>query len=521
MTVSPTFVHAIITIGFGAIAGGVTNAVAIWMLFHPHEPRGVGPFRIQGAIPKNHARLAKTIGRTVGNRLLTPEDLARQFASSGLREAFHAAIRDFVQRTLETERGALRTELSPALVAEIESALAHVGPALADRLAQFAATPEFRDLVDRLAARLRESVGDRPVATLLTEARRDALRSHVQQWVADAAQSAHLERTVHDWMRRQLVRAADDRTPLLERLPPGLVAAVERAIAGYLPVALERLAGVLRDPGARARIERALHDLFRRFLKDLMLHERIVARLVVTERTIARMLDNLGRDGVEELGRTLDEPEMRDEIARSVNDAVVSFLQRPLAAHVEALGPERSEGLAQSATGYVVALLRDPGTQAYAVERLDRALAGAERWTWTEILDRLPPERAAGWLADGLQSERARGWIADGTAAALGALLDRPIGRPVDRLGPDAAERITRHLEPALWGWTQRQVPAIVAKLDIPAIVEEKVLGFSLERMEQIVRQTTQRELDLIVRLGYLLGAFVGAIAFGVGLFFS
>ena len=91
----------------------------------------------------------------------------------------------------------------------------------------------------------------------------------------------------------------------------------------------------------------------------------------------------------------------------------------------------------------------------------------------------------------------------------------------MDRLGPDAAERITRHLEPALWGWTQRQVPAIVAKLDIPAIVEEKVLGFSLERMEQIVRQTTQRELDLIVRLGYVLGAFVGAIAFGVGLFFS
>ena len=24
---------------FGALAGGLTNAIAIWMLFHPYEPR--------------------------------------------------------------------------------------------------------------------------------------------------------------------------------------------------------------------------------------------------------------------------------------------------------------------------------------------------------------------------------------------------------------------------------------------------------------------------------------------------
>jgi uncharacterized membrane protein YheB (UPF0754 family) len=34
--------------------------------------------------------------------------------------------------------------------------------------------------------------------------------------------------------------------------------------------------------------------------------------------------------------------------------------------------------------------------------------------------------------------------------------------------------------------------------------------------MEEIVRNVTQRELDLIVKLGYVLGAMVGAIAFGI-----
>jgi uncharacterized membrane protein YheB (UPF0754 family) len=47
-------------------------------------------------------------------------------------------------------------------------------------------------------------------------------------------------------------------------------------------------------------------------------------------------------------------------------------------------------------------------------------------------------------------------------------------------------------------------------------MVEQKVLGFSTQRMEEIVRNVTQRELDLIVRLGYVLGGLVGVIAFGV-----
>jgi uncharacterized membrane protein YheB (UPF0754 family) len=47
-------------------------------------------------------------------------------------------------------------------------------------------------------------------------------------------------------------------------------------------------------------------------------------------------------------------------------------------------------------------------------------------------------------------------------------------------------------------------------------MVEQKVLGFSTQRMEEIVRGVTQRELNLIVRLGYVLGGVVGVVAFGV-----
>ncbi|MEJ2240043.1 MAG: DUF445 family protein, partial [Gemmatimonadales bacterium] len=131
----------------------------------------------------------------------------------------------------------------------------------------------------------------------------------------------------------------------------------------------------------------------------------------------------------------------------------------------------------------------------------------------------IPPEQAADWLVHTMRDPKVRTWVADGIRMAFVALLDRPIGRPANWLPDGSVTRIVSGLSPALWDWTQRQVPIVVEKVDVQTMVEEKVLGFSLERIEEIIRRTTQRELDLIVRLGYVLGAVVGTAAYVVSLF--
>jgi uncharacterized membrane protein YheB (UPF0754 family) len=513
-----SFLRAAVTVVFGALAGGLTNAVAISMLFHPYEPRGVWRFKFHGAIPKNKPRLAKTIGRTVGQRLITVEDLAEQLSAPGMREAFDSAVQHFVNAMLQTERGSLREELPQGLLQELENAVDAIGMSVGDAVAEYVASDAFPQTAERLLTKAHEEFADRPVGEVLTAARQGAIRERVEQWVSDAVESGELDSTIRDWLGRQFDKLASDKTPLLDRLPKDLVAVVEREMAGYLPIALDRLAAVLANPDARGRIQRALHELFQRFVRELLLHERIVARLMVTERTISKALDNFERDGVEQLAGLLDEPEMRTQVARSINDAVVNFLQRPLAEHCERLGPDRLEGLKNTATTYITAALRDPTTRAHAIERLDHALQSAERRTWGELLHHLPPERAAGWIADVARTPQLRTWVADGTGTALRSLLDRPIGRPADWLPAGQVDRITAELSPALWGWIQQQIPEIVSRVDVQSMVEEKVLSFSLKRIEEIVRATSQRELDVIIRLGYVLGAIVGAAAYGVSL---
>src|SRR5260221_1527163 len=196
--------QGVITVIAGAVSGYITNAVAVWMLFHPYEPKGIGPFKIQGAIPKNRERLARSLGKTVSERLLPEDDLARQLAAPGLREAFDKAIAGFLDHLMNTPRGSLRAELPPAVTAELERALEPLADGLARHLAEYVSGPAFDATLEKHVA--------------------------LERRVADGVARPELERAVREFLASQRARLLRDEQPLIERLPRGLMTAIEQAV---------------------------------------------------------------------------------------------------------------------------------------------------------------------------------------------------------------------------------------------------------------------------------------------------
>ncbi len=519
--ISDTLLQGLVTIAVGAISGGITNAVAIWMLFHPHQSRGIGPFRLQGAIPKNKTRLAKSIGKTVGERLLTPEDIGRRLQEPKVRAAFTDAVGGVLDRLLEQERGTLEEELPPDINAMVQRFVSELGPKAADRVAAWADSEEFTALLDGFLDRLEADIGEKPLSESLTDERRGMIAGSVRRWVSDLAEHDELEDTLRTFVSTRLERMARDDTPLLDRLPPGLVGAVEAAITDYLPVALERLGALLGDPAARERVEFALRDAFDHSVRELLLHERILAKLVVTDRTIERLVDGFEAEGFDRFAEAVAEPGMKVQVTRAVNDAVVNFLRLPLGARLRSLGPAKFDALETTLADWLVRVARDPATRDALARAADRLLAVVERRTWGDVLRVIPRERATSLVREALRGERGRAAVSDVTSQLANRLLARPIGRPARWFGDEGATQIKRGVVDAAWGWVEGEIPPVVQQLDVQEMVEQKVMGFSTERMEEIVRNVTQKELTLIVRLGYVLGAIVGAMAFGINLLFE
>ena len=494
----------------GMIAGGVTNWVAVWMLFHPYERR----FGFHGAIPKNKPRLAKSIGRTVGERLLTPADVTEELHRANVRGMLDEQLGRILTSVFETERGSLRELLPPPVLNEVERAIEEAAPAIAGRVASYTESAEFEERVRAFVARTRAELSDQPVSGVLTPARRADIAGRAAAWAEEVATSPQLEQGVREYLDRHAGDLLTSDEPLLDRVPPAVVRALEAAIDSYLPLAVEKVGTFLHHPGSRERIREALHDLFQRFVDDLRFHERVIARLMVTERTFETALDAIERDGVEQVATLLDDPIVRDEISRTIHEAIIGYLRRPIHEIVGGPESERATSLVRTTGDYMLRLLRDERTRAFLVAKLDEVLARTEQRTWGQILAPVSDEAIAGWLIEGARSARLREFALEAVRTALLRALDRPIGRPGRWLPADASARLVAVITPALWEWGQAQLPGLVERLNIQDMVERKVLGFSTQRVEEIIRGVTERELKLIVRLGVPLGGMIGLLGF-------
>jgi len=291
------------------VAGGLTNTVAIWMLFHPYHPLTLfGRWRVgffQGAIPKNQPRLAAAIGKTVGDRLLTPEDLTDTFTDQAFRAAFDDRLSEFLDGILNTERGPLRELIPERVIADVESLIDEGLDKALEQLDDYLASERFEESMQRRAGDLVEAIKDEPIGGLLTPARGAVVESAAEDWLHSAVDSEDFKAAIEDYLDRTAHSLLRPGRTFQEILPPGLVGTVEKAIAGYLPLAAQRLGRLLEDDTARARFESTIHDLLHRFLSDLKFHQRVVARLVMTEDTVDKVLDTIEAEGSERLSELL------------------------------------------------------------------------------------------------------------------------------------------------------------------------------------------------------------------------
>lgn len=91
----------------GAIIGGVTNSLAIKMLFRPYKAIYIGKKRVPftpGLIPKRRDELARQMGRTVVEHLLTPQSLKNKLRDESFVRTIEGWAQEEVSKLLDTDK---------------------------------------------------------------------------------------------------------------------------------------------------------------------------------------------------------------------------------------------------------------------------------------------------------------------------------------------------------------------------------------------------------------------------------
>ncbi|CAN5465274.1 DUF445 family protein [soil metagenome] len=505
----------------GIVAGLGTNAVAIWMLFHPYRPVYAGPVRVlpMGAIPKEIDRIAKRIGETVGKELLTPEDIARTLSSASFRGRFDEVLRGALQAAIDRELPALRELVTPDQAAQLQEVLDRLLEKLLQGIRIYLASPEFELRVRRLARGIATDFRGNHVGMVLTpELHADILRAARELWES-VRDSDEMRRVIAEALDRFIANLIVSEKPLRSYVPTGAVNLGEAVVAQYLPILLERLGQVLDDPATRLRLQETLRRFVDRFLEEQQTWKRIVGRLVVTERTLSQTVAAIEQGGVEEISGLLRAPEVQARVAAAVNDGVEEVLNRPVRRLLGELTPERADRLRNVLVERVLYLLQHRTTEQFIVGRLDALLTAAEEKTVEELLELLGQKRAAafpdalaGWIVETLRGARTNAVVERTLAHQTSWMMSVPIGRVGQYLPPDAAQRGEDLLFDPLWSFIQKRVPVAVAGLPIARMVEEKLKGFPIEQVEALIWRVSRNELVLIIYLGGFLGALIGSL---------
>jgi uncharacterized membrane protein YheB (UPF0754 family) len=113
----------LLNMSIGSVIGGVTNELAIRMLFRPYQPWRIGGIRVPftpGLIPRRRDEIAGQMGRLVEEHLLTTEGIKRALAQGDLEHTLRRWLTGYAQEWMSDERTLrhLLSQMAPQLFAD-------------------------------------------------------------------------------------------------------------------------------------------------------------------------------------------------------------------------------------------------------------------------------------------------------------------------------------------------------------------------------------------------------------------
>ena len=118
VAVIDTFWHSWWTLAvMGVVVGWVTNALGMWLIFEPPEPRRILGLRMHGLFPRRQPEAAEVYARIIADDVITLQRIGDQLLNGprgdATRRLLTTALRPAIDRAAGPARGAVRVAVGP------------------------------------------------------------------------------------------------------------------------------------------------------------------------------------------------------------------------------------------------------------------------------------------------------------------------------------------------------------------------------------------------------------------------
>lgn len=503
----------------GTVHGFGAAWLAIWMLFHPYRPIKLFGFTVwpQGMIPRHRERLAQSIGKAVGNELVSQETV---FDALFETDFFRLRVEGFVTAYTEDLLATVYPSFIDALPTGARTPVLDTIFSLQHRLAEYIVemlkSEETRAAIERFIDHQVDELLARRLADTIDEDTLKQILPFVEERFHRLVTEPGFEARVRDFVSGRLDDLAHSGATLAETVTPESVALLKERITQQVPPIVHQLADIATSPGTRKQIGALIKREVDEYYQQLSLIKKIFISRERVHREVDELVNKTLPNRIEEYLRG---EAFEQEAEAFLITTIDKVLARPLNEIIGQIDAEKLERIKRQIADRILELAQGAELANSVSTYVADAVARLQPQTLRGLLEHLNPNSAEfvkSMLTRGLLSLIAREDTAKTINGILTAQVERlliaPIGRLGDHLPAASVKRTQEALVERITASARERLPAAIADFDVGGLVRRKVSDYPLEKLEALILSVAGQHLKTIELFGAAIGFFIGAL---------
>lgn len=484
----------------GAVIGYITNWLAIKMLFKPHNEKRVFGIRIPftpGLIPKEKKRIAKSIGETVSEHILTNEVIAQSLNNEkilfGLKNMVDTKVHKAFDENFSVNEVMKNLEANNAFMEEKLRKKAYTS------LEKIINNKEKNVIISsNIFNCILERVKEKP-QLIIKLIKSKKFKDSLLELNAKQKSNKILDKKIVNTISEKTLNFIQEEKILNDIIPDEISKGIEELIYNQKDIICENLIKALEGEIFSSKIKdiigAILPSMVTMFMSIDSLYEKlfnsIKGYLLVEENKIIvcnyiiSMLNNLKDTKIEEIIRSLSEDDFNN-ICKNISDLLNNKL---LSDENILMCIEKFEKYMENIDSYETIILKvDENYKQHLKEFLDSSIK------------KLVKKEEFKDLSEGIVNN------------LIGYLLDLRVKDIFDN-EEEMFNFVWNIISKYYNDFIEKDAHKFVELIDISGLIEEQINSFDVSYAEKLIVKIARRELGAITWLGALLGAFLGLLS--------
>ncbi|MBU3201601.1 DUF445 family protein [Clostridium estertheticum] len=490
----------------GAIIGYITNWLAIKMLFRPHKEIRIFNIKVPftpGLIPKEKSRIARSVGESIGQHLLTKETIIKSLCSEEMDHQLDTWVQGKVS-TMKNSNATLESELKDILGDEYcnitQSTISNVSKSLTNYINDV----EVRGGIAKYVyAQIMSELKAKPQAICESELY-NSIKNKVLNLVIEYKDSQDFYKGIQNMLKAKVAELVVLDKKIEDVIPGEITNNLKVYVYGKRYNIAMEIKKMIKEEKNSKKLRQIVDETISTKLSPMI--AMFISKDSVFEKVVI---------GIDEY---LDNVENHNDIALIINDIIDKLLKNSISSVIFDLPKEGIDNVIEPLINLFTTKIVDQELILSTFEKLESKFNSYI--SVAELLEKTGIEYKN--VIEGLIKSRINSIIENESTKSkineiVGVMINRLLNTEMKSIFKGEGDKVTQSVSKVVKTvynkFIENKAPEVIEVLDIAKIVEEKINEFDVAFSERIILEIASKELNAITWLGALLGAIMGLLS--------